>query len=243
MEQNNPRLGHNRFQNAIHELNKKVDELNKIVSEKDLNINSLSKNISDLQIELGYGQTNNQDFAFRNAELQKEITYLQERLYQNEHNNDEYLYKFQKDITDLNNQITNLQKTLSIKVDSERILQDKFNDMKTKYQASTNNFIDKSNELERCNQRLIGTEKELGLYKELYNSSIKEIELLKIELANHEIERNDFTTKINEKDLYIHELHKLYRNEKPVNEIPITTMSIKNSTPEIKRPGIKLSKR
>lgn len=225
-------FGHNKFQVQLQEANSKIESLEQTIKDKDDELQLFKDNMRTFHIQL-------QD---KNIELNQ----LKADVIKYQNNIDTLTYDLNKLSSDKTSDTTNLNERCTILHDEnihlfntinqlhkhQGEINDKYNDLKMKYQTTLDLLEKKSQEFIVLSSKYDNICNELNLLKELNSKQEKDIDTVKQELFQSKNETSVLKTQLFEKDISLGELHKKLALEEKYLASRVKTIQIQSNQEE-----------
>lgn len=200
--------GHNKFQVQLQEANTKIEELQSIINEKTSELELFKDSMRTFHLQL---QGKNIEISNLNNELNQHKTNLETITFdlnklQLEKQNHENCS--QEEQTTLHNENMELKSTLDNLHKTNHQNNDKYQDLKLKYQTTMDLLEKKNSDYNVLQDTHKHTLDELNLVRDINLTQEKEIDTLKKEIFQYHNELSILKTQLFEKDISLGELHK-----------------------------------
>jgi chromosome segregation ATPase len=201
-------FGHNKFQVQIQEANSTIESLENIIKDKTEELELLKNNIKtfhlqlqDKNLEINQLKQDNKTYTKDIETLTFDLNKLNTASCNNESN-------FKKDYDILHDEKLHLLNTITQLNKIQNDNNNKYNDLKTKYQVTLELLENKSQDYNVLNSTCDNLLNELNLSKEINLKQEKEIDTIKQELFRTNNESSVLKTQLFEKDIALGQLHK-----------------------------------
>lgn len=243
-------IGHNRYQLEIQDLKTQIELLNNSCKIKDEELALFKDNLTSMQIDLQNKKSDIDKSVIENNNLLNENQLLDKKI-TNILNMNRFLIKnLEKEKDTLLQEKSEYLKHLQDITKTKNTLQFKYDDLKVKYQQTSQLLEVKTNDYIQLQDNHTKLIKESNLLKELNNIHQNEINNVKNELCKSKDNNSILKRTILDKDNYITEMTRNITNSKPqfkkfkdVKEVVKIESTNDESQPLKITRGLKLSKR